>query len=217
MHYPDYKRVVRQAVSLGASVSGIPSRTLAFFTGPAFDASSGETAKVQGFWQGQILDDAGKDGANTTEILRRLPDVMRRALCHYQVEGIMYAIRRGGRCLIADDMGLGKTLQALALAAHYRAWPILVVVPASMRLVWAGECERWLPFLGPHDIHVIFGVSDKPGRDTPKVTITSYQMLHRLRSDMRKRPFGLMIVDESHTLRPSRVGTQEDAAHTQVG
>jgi len=36
--------------------------------------------------------------------------------------------------MIGDDMGLGKTLQAIAIAAMYtKDWPVLVLMPASMR------------------------------------------------------------------------------------
>ena len=58
----------------------------------------------------------------------------------------------------ADEMGVGKTVQAIALASCYEdEWPLLVVVPASLRLVWAEELERWLPHLRPSSIHVIEG------------------------------------------------------------
>ena len=41
------------------------------------------------------------------------------------------------------------------MAACYREeGPLLVVCPASMRLVWADELERWLPFLSPLDVHL---------------------------------------------------------------
>lgn len=53
------------------------------------------------------------------------------------------------------QMGTGKTLQALATMACYREeWPLLIVVPASLRLVWAEVAEAWLPFLRPTDIKV---------------------------------------------------------------
>ena len=46
-------------------------------------------------------------------------------------------------------------VQAIAMAACYREeGPLLVVCPASMRLVWADELERWLPFLSPLDVHL---------------------------------------------------------------
>ncbi len=45
--------------------------------------------------------------------------------------------------------------QAIAIAACYREeWPLLVICPASLRLVWAEELERWLPFLSPLDVHL---------------------------------------------------------------
>ena len=63
----------------------------------------------------------------------------------FQRDGVAFALRRGGRCLLGDEMGVGKTLQALAAAAAYRSeWPLLVVCPASLRLAWAEEAERWL-------------------------------------------------------------------------
>ncbi len=40
-------------------------------------------------------------------------------------------------------------------------WPVLVVTPAAMRLVWAEEVERWLPHLRPTHIHVIESKADR--------------------------------------------------------
>ena len=42
-------------------------------------------------------------------------------------------------------------------------WPLLIIVPASLRLVWAEELERWLPHLRPSHIHVIEGRTDRCG------------------------------------------------------
>lgn len=48
-----------------------------------------------------------------------------------------FAISKRGRLLLADDMGLGKTIQAICIAAFYRKeWPLLVVVPSSVRFTW---------------------------------------------------------------------------------
>lgn len=48
-----------------------------------------------------------------------------------------FAIAKGGRLLLADDMGLGKTIQAICIATFYRKeWPLLVVVPSSVRFTW---------------------------------------------------------------------------------
>ena len=48
-------------------------------------------------------------------------------------------LRWGGRALLADEPGLGKTLQALGVLAALRPWPVLVVAPATLRLMWAEE------------------------------------------------------------------------------
>lgn len=60
-------------------------------------------------------------------------------------------------------------------AARQDEWPLLVVVPASLRLAWAEELERWLPHLRPACIHVIEGKGDRVSRGAlPLVTITRW-------------------------------------------
>ena len=134
--------------------------------------------------------------------LRGLPPAMRQGLMEYQLQGIEFVIGKRGRALIADEMGLGKSVQALGVAACMQGWPLLIVCPATMRLVWAEECERWLPNVAVRDnLHIIFSSADKPPWATPKIVIVSYKMVQRLRSDLLRRAWGLVIVDESHTLR----------------
>ncbi len=58
-------------------------------------------------------------------------------------------------------MGLGKTLQALAVAYYYRQeWPLLIVVPSSMRYPWIEEVEKWFPEIDPLDINLIMSGND---------------------------------------------------------
>ncbi|CAI7800661.1 unnamed protein product, partial [Closterium sp. NIES-54] len=95
------------------------------------------------------------------EMEQRLPIQLQRALLPFQREGVAFAVGRGGRCLIADEMGVGKTIQAIAAAAWYMAeGPLLIVCPACLRLQWAEQLERWLPFLRPSQIHIVFGQRD---------------------------------------------------------
>ena len=62
----------------------------------------------------------------------------------YQRAGIAYALGRPNT-LIGDEMGLGKTIQALGIVnASPGAKNVLVVCPASLRLNWRKEAERWL-------------------------------------------------------------------------
>lgn len=48
-----------------------------------------------------------------------------------------------------------------AFPREQEEWPLLIVVPASLRLVWAEELEKWLPHLRPSCIHVIEGKEDR--------------------------------------------------------
>lgn len=66
-------------------------------------------------------------------------------LMPFQREGVKFALRHGGRCLLGDEMGLGKTVQALAIASAYRdEWPVLVIAPSSLRESWSDAIQRWL-------------------------------------------------------------------------
>lgn len=40
-------------------------------------------------------------------------------------------------------------------------WPLLIVVPASLRLTWAEEIERWLPHLRPTSLHIIYSKAER--------------------------------------------------------
>lgn len=59
----------------------------------------------------------------------------------FQRAGIAYA-RDTKKCLIADEMGLGKTIQAIATAQLVQGFPLLVVVPASLKPNWRREFRK---------------------------------------------------------------------------
>ncbi|XP_052048386.1 SWI/SNF-related matrix-associated actin-dependent regulator of chromatin subfamily A-like protein 1 isoform X2 [Apodemus sylvaticus] len=120
-------------------------------------------------------------------------------LMPFQREGVSFAISKRGRLLLADDMGLGKTIQAICIAAFYRKeWPVLVVVPSSVRFTWEQAFLRWLPSLRPEDINVV--VTGKGRLTAGLVNIVSFDLLCKLERQL-KTPFKVVIVDESHFLK----------------
>jgi SNF2 family DNA or RNA helicase len=75
----------------------------------------------------------------------------------YQEEGIDF-LANNVYASLWDEPGLGKTFQTLMAAKKINAVQILVVCPASVRLVWAEECKK----VGlPYNI-ITDGVSVKP-------------------------------------------------------
>ena len=62
----------------------------------------------------------------------------------FQRAGIVYALDHPST-LFADEMGLGKTIEALGVInADPTIESVLVVCPASLKLNWKREAERWL-------------------------------------------------------------------------
>ncbi|XP_055253553.1 DNA annealing helicase and endonuclease ZRANB3 isoform X1 [Moschus berezovskii] len=141
-----------------------------------------------------------------------LPDKLRAKLLPFQKDGITFALRRDGRCMVADEMGLGKTVQAIGIAYFYKEeWPLLVVVPSSLRYPWTEEIEKWIPELSPEEINVIHNKTDVGRISTSKVTILGYGLLttdaETLIDALNNQNFKVVIVDESHYMK-SRTATR---------
>jgi len=62
----------------------------------------------------------------------------------FQRAGVRYLLKQR-RSFLADEQGLGKTIEALAAIEVDRAYPAIVVCPASLKLNWMREIGRWLP------------------------------------------------------------------------
>lgn len=63
----------------------------------------------------------------------------------FQVAGIQHALSLPEGVLIADEMGLGKSIETAGYAnATEDAIRILVVCPASVKINWQRELEKWL-------------------------------------------------------------------------
>lgn len=169
----------------------LPSST---FLAVASSALEGDAVRRGG-------EDVGHRGAS--DRLDRVPRSLRDALHPFQERGVRFGLERNGRCLIADEMGVGKTIQALAIASCYLSdGPMLVICPASMRLTWAREAERWLPELRPANLVVVNGSADAFALDdvrlvaearkkarattTTKMTTTLAKMTTTLRARARR-------------------------------
>ncbi|KAK2856896.1 hypothetical protein Q5P01_005631 [Channa striata] len=156
------------------------------------------------------MDDNGPQtsGCDTrwSQQLSGLPPRLLQRLMPFQREGVEFALSRNGRCMIADEMGLGKTVQAIAVAYAFRQeWPLLVVVPSSLKYPWIEELERWIPELQPGDINLVESKSDTMGISSSKVTVLGYGLLttdaRPLVEALSRQRFAVIVVDESHYLK----------------
>ncbi|KFP92233.1 DNA annealing helicase and endonuclease ZRANB3, partial [Apaloderma vittatum] len=143
---------------------------------------------------------------NVDAKLSFLPERLRKNLLPFQEKGILFALQRSGRCMIADEMGLGKTIQAIAISYYYKnEWPLLIVVPSSLRYPWVDEMEKWIPELSPDDISIIQNKTDTGRISTSKVTILGYGLLtsdaQALVDTLNRQSFKVVVVDESHYMK----------------
>lgn len=60
----------------------------------------------------------------------------------YQSEGIDYGVKNK-RIVIADEPGLGKTVQSIVAVLRAKAFPCLIICPASLKLNWQKEVHLW--------------------------------------------------------------------------
>lgn len=91
-------------------------------------------AAIQGAAAQQKSDD------NAAQV--RLSHPKAAGLFPFQRVGVQWLATRQG-AILADEMGCGKTVQTLMAIGDNR--PVLLVVPASLKLNWQKEAQKWRP------------------------------------------------------------------------
>ena len=148
----------------------------------------------------QISLDFTKDEEKT---INSLPNNFLSTLYQFQKDGINFGIERKGRILLADEMGVGKSIQAIGIALLYKEnWPVLIICPSSLKLVWRDEILKWIPDINKDKINIqIF----KSGKDQfkcgEKFYIMSYDLTIKLEQKITDKKFNFIIADEAHYLK----------------
>jgi len=115
----------------------------------------------------------------------------------YQKAGIAYAAGRNNT-LIGDEMGLGKTIQAIGTINLTNPKTVLVVCPASLKLNWKSEMEKWL--VSERTIDVINGGREQIPSN-PDVVIINYDVLTKYAKPLQSRIWDMVIMDEVHKIK----------------
>ena len=119
----------------------------------------------------------------------------------YQKAGIGYALsaldntfapRKG--VIFGDEPGLGKTVQSIGVVEALDAYPALVICPASLKLNWQKELNRWTPH---RSVQVLAGKTRVPLE--ADVAIINYDILPAWVDAFRD--YKAIILDESHYVK----------------
>ena len=156
-----------------------------------------------------------KRGGNAETVFRESPGFVKNGeMRDYQVSGLNWLVslhENGISGILADEMGLGKTLQTIAFLGYLRhicdtKGPHLIVVPKSTLDNWKREFAMWTPDV---DVLVLQGakeerhqlINDRLIDENFDVCITSYEMILREKSHLKKFAWEYIIIDEAHRIK----------------
>lgn len=151
---------------------------------------------------------AEKGRAGVEEVSLRQEDARLKlpaSLRPYQRDGVAFLLEREA-ALLADQMGLGKTVQAAvalqAIGIVHGWFRSLVVCPASLRLNWQRELERWAPGLTVRRVQGDVHNRSMMYRLPVQVLIASYD---QIRLDARSLhpsvDFEVVVLDEAQRIK----------------
>ena len=123
----------------------------------------------------------------------------------FQKAGISFCLDKPN-VLIGDEMGLGKTIQAIGIInINPDCNKVLVICPASLRLNWKNEMEKWLA--RPLSVAAI---ESKNGWRDADVVIINYDILNKFSKELRKANWDLLVADECHFIKnPKAMRTKQ--------
>ncbi|HEY2398554.1 MAG TPA: DEAD/DEAH box helicase [Solirubrobacteraceae bacterium] len=113
----------------------------------------------------------------------------------FQRAGVRYLLEQR-RAFLSDEQGLGKTIEAIATLEADGAYPAIVVCPASLKLNWLRELERWLP---GRTVQALSG-GGRGGAAIPEaaVTVVNYEIVAPRLESLRALGPRALVLDESH-------------------
>ena len=132
-----------------------------------------------------------------------LPNNFLSVLYQFQIDGINFGIERKGRILLADDRGVGKSIQAIGISLLCKEnWPVLIICPSSLKLVWRDEILKWIPDINKDKINIqIFKSGKDQFKSGEKFYIMSYDLTIKLEEKIKNKNFNFIIADEAHYLK----------------
>lgn len=139
-----------------------------------------------------------------------IPCPANQAYLPFQKAGIAYAMNHQNT-LFGDEMGLGKTIQAVGtINTDSSLNKILVICPASLKINWFKEMNKWLIREYRYEIVSAKSGWNDHGFDRPTIMIINFDILCKYHDEVHRTEWDLLIVDEAHKLKnPKAKRTKE--------
>lgn len=138
-------------------------------------------------------------------------DVLNLPLYPYQMLGTLF-LTFTRRALLGDDMGLGKTIQAIAASVFLKGQgklsKVLIICPASLKLQWAREIERF----SDESVTVMTGTKRKREKlyaEASTFTVLNYELVLRDFDLIRGLEPDLIVLDEAQRIKNWRAKTTQ--------
>ncbi|CEJ88527.1 Putative ISWI chromatin-remodeling complex ATPase ISW1 [[Torrubiella] hemipterigena] len=176
-------------------------------------ATSDRRRRTEAEEDAELLKDE-KHGGSADTVFRESPSFIQGTMRDYQVAGLNWLIslhENGISGILADEMGLGKTLQTISFMGYLRhiigiTGPHLVIVPKSTLDNWKREFAKWTPEV---NVLVLQGakeerhelINERLVDEKFDVCITSYEMVLREKSHLKKFAWEYIIIDEAHRIK----------------
>jgi len=133
------------------------------------------------------------------EVVPIQPPGMRLPLYPFQQEGVGFLEAVGGSGLIADEMGLGKTAQSLGwLSLHPELRPVLIVVPASLKINWQREVDKWMD---GRKVSLLSGKTPDKELSSGDIDIINYDIVEQWARVLAGGGYKVLIMDEAHKIK----------------
>jgi SWI/SNF-related matrix-associated actin-dependent regulator 1 of chromatin subfamily A len=170
-----------------------------------------------GFWiQDEVATAKFREASEKTtcELVVPVPEGL--AFYPFQRAGVEFLDSRSV-ALLADEMGTGKTIQVAGLlnlrGSEYRR--VLLITPASMKIIWARELAKWL-VRKETPIMVIKGITPEADLPSQGIWIINYELLKKFRLSLIRDSWDLLVLDEAHYIK-NRKSQRTKTAHLLSG
>lgn len=122
------------------------------------------------------------------------------ALFPFQRDSVDRAKGFNGRCLLALEQGLGKTLVAITYIMETKAFPAVIVCPASLKYNWSREFEKHygkkVTVLSGTKAHI-----NKLSTDPNAVYVLNYDIVHAWTELLLAIKPKILVLDESQMIK----------------